>query len=143
MYAKFFLLILAFTTSFVIARPQGGGPGTIGPISDGVNCQGSSNAGFFDGKDIATPSEQVEFVLNLIQNIDPNRLYENGEHIGCVNGTVAIFVPVSLCFFLQETSGSVMGGDMLKLVTQLSLSCGQAGSISTGFFGGDLDLNHG
>ncbi|KAJ2983220.1 hypothetical protein NQ176_g852 [Zarea fungicola] len=113
---------------------------------DGINCDGSSNTQFFnvkiDKKFGQSPNNQVPALASIIGGIDDNRLYKNGEHIACLKGTI-FFVPGSICAFLQSTSGGMLGRDIKTIASELGKECGACGSIATGFFGGDKDVNHG
>lgn len=113
---------------------------------EGINCAGSSNCEFIsiniDSKFGMSPNNQIPALKALIDGIDDNRLYNNGEKIACLKGTI-IFVPGAICTFLQKTTGGVLGRDIKVLMSELQNECGACGSISTGFFGGDKDVNHG
>ncbi|KAJ2981163.1 hypothetical protein NQ176_g2201 [Zarea fungicola] len=112
---------------------------------EGVNCNGSSNCQFIsikiDPKFGDAPNNQIPALKALIDTIDDNRLYNNGENIACLKGTVLLF-PGAICTFLQKTSGGVLGRDIKTLMAALGNSCGACGSVATGF-PGDLDVNHG
>lgn len=66
----------------------------------GINCRGSGACAFSISSDIA------KRLTDYIDGIDPNRWYNNGEHIACATfdadeGTVG-----HICVFLQNTGGA-------------------------------------
>ena len=122
------------------------GAAMAGPDPAGLACGGSSNCQFISISNIGqfgeSPNNQIPALASLISNgVDDNRLYQNGEHIACLKGTIVGIFPGAICAFLQKTSGGVLGSDIKNLIN--SLDCGSCGSISTGFFGGDLNVNDG
>ena len=119
-----------------------------GPDPAGFACGGSSNCQFIEIDNIGqfgeSPNNQIPALASLIVNgVDDNRLYQNGEHIACLNGKVVGFFPGAICAFLQKTSGGVLGSDIKNLASALAPNCGSCGSVATGFFGGDLNVNDG
>ncbi|KAB8221349.1 killer toxin [Aspergillus novoparasiticus] len=66
----------------------------------GINCRGSANCNTFG-------NTQMAFQLkHAIDGIDPNRWYNNGEHIACVGSGARITGNGGFCAFLQNTGGT-------------------------------------
>nr|PNR29513.1 hypothetical protein PHYPA_028207 [Physcomitrium patens] len=56
----------------------------------GINCRGSFICS--EGR-----GNEASILVSYINNIDPNRWYQNGQHIACYDG---------FCAFLQNTGGA-------------------------------------
>ncbi|XEV04561.1 hypothetical protein FSHL1_009848 [Fusarium sambucinum] len=65
----------------------------------GINCRGSSKCSQIWG-----PDNVARDLTNVINKIDGNRWYRNGEHIACVGNQAGN--GGGYCAFLQNTSGA-------------------------------------
>ncbi|CEI60144.1 unnamed protein product [Fusarium venenatum] len=65
----------------------------------GINCRGSSKCSALFGS-----SSVARDLTNVINNIDENRWYRNGEHIACVGNQAGN--GGGYCAFLQNTGGA-------------------------------------
>ncbi|KAF2689773.1 killer toxin [Lentithecium fluviatile CBS 122367] len=89
----------------------------------GINCRGSSNCGL-----VGTAS--LDGVINAARNAGDNHVFQNGEHVACVqfgNGGVP---GGSLCAFPQGTSGGIEGWKAKQLLGFLKdHGCSRCGSV--------------
>lgn len=94
----------------------------------GINCLGSIKCAL--QHPLLKGGHPLDDVVASIDSIDPNRFFQNGEHIACVN---------SLCAFLQN-SGGAPGHSIIDLAHALQgHGCGNCGSVPLFFFQGDND----
>jgi hypothetical protein len=107
---------------------------------EGINCEGS-------GWCASANSNVAQDLSNLLQGVDPNRWYNNGEWIGCVQSDGSFGVPdasgnVGFCAFLQNS-----GGDWGSVIKSLAPDipghgCRVCGSVPLSF-PGDNNVNDG
>ena len=98
---------------------------TTQALAKGINCEGSGACG--------DSGARLGNLKTLVDPIDPNRVYQNGEHIACDGHQV--------CCFLQGTGG-IRGADIPGLVgALLDHGCGICGSVPVFFFAGDNDIS--
>lgn len=97
----------------------------------GINCNGSGNCPGVAG-DLST-------LISFGWSIDPNRWYNNGEHIVCVQSQLG----TGLCAFLQNTGGAP-GSSIQPLLQALQgHGCNKCGSVPMNFLQGDNSEDHG
>ncbi|EAW10839.1 uncharacterized protein ACLA_053130 [Aspergillus clavatus NRRL 1] len=88
----------------------------------GINCRGSAKCSALWG-----PSDAAKQLTNVIQGIDTNRWYLNGEHIACVGNDAGN--GGGYCAFLQKTGGT-NGGVIKNLAHYINdHGCKQCGSV--------------
>ncbi|KAL5341311.1 killer toxin [Aspergillus crustosus] len=98
----------------------------------GINCRGSSDCSLTDCPSLGQ-------VLSIIEEIDDNSWFDNGEHIACIRAGAQAY---SLCAFLQN-SGGALGSSIKTLARELQQhGCGNCGSVPL-FYPGDNDVNNG
>ncbi|CAG7997024.1 unnamed protein product [Penicillium salamii] len=103
----------------------------------GINCRGSGNCNTFGNGLVA-----VELASKIIHEIDPNRWYNNGEHIACVGSGNTWTGSGGFCAFLQNTGGT-NGAKLQELAGYIpDHGCKQCGSVPY-FFPGDNDVANG
>lgn len=104
---------------------------TINSALAGINCNGSGDCA-------GTPGTLGDLIADAYQ-IDPNRWYNNGEHIACSDNRGG----GGLCAFFQNTLGGP-GSSVLTLLQDLQAhGCNKCGSIPVNFPQGDNSENHG
>ncbi|KAI8663272.1 hypothetical protein FSOLCH5_008426 [Fusarium solani] len=110
----------------------------VGVDALGINCRGSANCMLYG----ANVSKDM---VNLLNGVDPNRWYNNGQQIACVtrqNDAGAI------CAFFQNTGGwqGQKAKELAHYITEHG--CLACGSVPTGFPGsndvaqGELTFNY-
>ncbi|KAJ5142873.1 killer toxin [Penicillium bovifimosum] len=102
----------------------------------GINCRGSANCNTFGNSQIAVS------LTHAIDGIDPNRWYNNGEHIACVGTGAPITGNGGFCAFLQNTGGT--NGAWIKSIAHNipEHGCKTCGSVPY-YFPGDNDVSKG
>lgn len=71
---------------------------SVDPMALGINCRGSAQCNLSP----AIPDAALDEILGYANSLDPNRWYENGNHIICVNKGSTFD---GVCVFLQDTQG--------------------------------------
>ncbi|KAI5465242.1 killer toxin [Mariannaea sp. PMI_226] len=105
------------------------GIATSGVLGLGINCQGNYECHDAGGS--------VGDLISYVLPIDPNRWYNNGEHIACVENHLG----TGICAFLQGTGGAP-GSSILPLLQALQdHGCYKCGSVPLYFPQGDNDPN--
>ncbi|KAL4886885.1 killer toxin [Aspergillus karnatakaensis] len=108
---------------------------TLSPtaLTLGINCRGSSNCAQPDAPALIN-------LVALIDNIDPNRWYDNGQQIACQNEA---FLQGAVCAFLQN-SGGAPGSSIITLARDLrDHGCAVCGSVPLFFPQGDNNVDDG
>ncbi|KAF4448966.1 Killer toxin, Kp4 [Fusarium austroafricanum] len=102
----------------------------------GINCRGSANCNTFGNNQIAAQ------LTHAIDGIDPNRWYNNGQHIACVGTGAPITGNGAFCAFLQGTGGAP--GRNIKGLAHFipEHGCGACGSVPY-FFPSSNDVKDG
>ncbi|OCL14191.1 killer toxin [Glonium stellatum] len=101
--------------------------------AEGINCHGSANC------DTAPDAPQLIDLVALIDHIDDNRFYNNGEQIACQNEA---FFKGAVCAFTQK-SGGAPGSSIKTLAQELrDHGCSVCGSIPL-FFPQDNNVDDG
>ncbi|KAH7210773.1 killer toxin [Fusarium redolens] len=106
----------------------------------GINCEGNARCpelNLYQG---------VGDYLGQANRIDPNRWYNNGEHIMCFTSyphtEIGIKAPLSSCAFLQK-SGGAPGRSIKPLLEALNNhGCRMCGSVPLFYPQGDNDIDH-
>ncbi|KAB8221348.1 killer toxin [Aspergillus novoparasiticus] len=102
----------------------------------GINCRGSAKCSVLWG-----PSDAAQQLTNVIQHIDTNRWYMNGEHIACVGNQAGN--GGGYCAFLQKTGGT-NGGVIKNLAHYITdHGCKQCGSVPYFFPQGNNNVDDG
>jgi len=123
-------------------------------IALGINCRGSGECPIFLAGD---PSRRVIDQLQIViqANVSDTRVFQNGQHIACIDGHGFLPLPPqpddgddeadgsdnaigedrpqgSICAFLQGTAAGVSGADIkTHLQTLIDHGCKACGSVPT------------
>ena len=86
----------------------------------GINCQGSQLCHKGNGD-----------LVDYVNHIDCNRMYENGEHIACINrGHKILGKQPGMCLFLQYATQPISGATIQGLLGQIiAHGCEGCGSV--------------
>lgn len=110
----------------------------------GINCRGSSVC------DRAKTKGGVDILFNFIADIQPCRVYKNGEKIACVADGNILSPNGGFCAFLQGAKRDYQGQEILPMIDSLNNRtddhCNNCGSVPVGFppaFGGSNDPGNG
>lgn len=102
----------------------------------GINCRGSGACPLAIDNDIA------QRLTNYIDGIDPNRWYNNGEHIACATFSADEGTVGHICAFLQNTGGAP-GQNIRGLAHFIpEHGCNKCGSVPY-FFPADNNVDDG
>jgi hypothetical protein len=96
--------------------------------TDGINCNGSH---FGEKGPLST-------LIDIINDIDPNRVYSAPQHIACIpgsrNSVLGWYNGGGFCAFLQSTKYSINGGQIKNLMKDLAdHGCKGCGSVPIDF----------
>ena len=91
----------------------------------GINCRGSSEC-------LSQDIDAAKLLTNLLNNIDPGRLYNDGEQIVC---------RYNMCAFLQYTFSGASGAKIQSLAHLIpEHGCHTCGSVPIFFNDGDNNV---
>lgn len=129
MFTKIFIPFLIVSSSVVMGL--------------GINCRGNPSCSIAGTYGVHLTDFQEWF-----RSIDPNRWYDNGEHIACRTVTVVQGLPgvngdATVCAFLQGTGGD-WGSVMQPLIDDLvDHGCKTCGSVPLFFPQGNNNVGDG
>jgi hypothetical protein len=93
-----------------------------GQVKAGINCEGSSACPLKSAK-------HMQHLRNLVNDIDPNRWYNNGDNIACVGPVSSAWTVTWTCAFLQGTGGAPGKSIPALLQSLLDHGCINCGSV--------------
>lgn len=98
-------------------------------VSLGINCRGSSKCG--------SRGDAIQQLLGFVDDINPCRVYTNGQHIACIKDGNVVSPDGGFCAFLQDTKAGFTGLDVLSMLQSLANRtddiCHNCGSVPVTF----------
>jgi hypothetical protein len=116
-------MMMKFNIGLILAL----GGAIAGVRAEGINCKGNARCAEL------SLYTQVKNYVDIIDRVDPNRWYNNGEHIACIKADVPTGLyfsdHISSCVFLQN-SGGAPGHSLPPLIKLLRKhGCKGCGSV--------------